>query len=92
MPKLFKTDIESEADLKVYVTEIRSEADLVVYETENHWDAAGSQKIWSYTETKLEADRVVYFTESPWDAHLKIYLTEISTEAGWLNSTKDDLI
>jgi hypothetical protein len=31
MPKLFKTDISSEADLKVFVTDIRTEADLIVY-------------------------------------------------------------
>ena len=42
MTRLYKTDIASEADLKVFVTDIRSEADLVVYETSSSWEATES--------------------------------------------------
>ena len=57
MPKLFKTNISSEANLKVFVTDIRSEADLVVYETTNQWEAAESP-IWCYTDIQSEADKL----------------------------------
>jgi hypothetical protein len=48
MPKLFVTDIESGADLKVHVTDIRSEAHIAVYETQSEWEATEPQ-IWAYT-------------------------------------------
>lgn len=91
MPKFFKTDIESEADLRVTVTQIRSEAHLVVYETENQWEAT-DQPVWYYTDVRSEADKVVFFTESTWNADLVIFLTDIKSDAGWLDSGKDDLI
>ena len=49
MPKLFKSDVGSAADLKVFVTDIRSEADLIIYETTDGWAASESQ-IWCYTD------------------------------------------
>lgn len=91
MPRFYKTDIESEADLKVFVTDIRSDAHLVVYETESSWEAS-DQKNWFYTDIRSEAEKVVYFTDSRWNADLMIYLTEIQSDAGWIDSSKDDLI
>jgi hypothetical protein len=89
MPKLFKTTISSEADLKVFVTDIRSEADLVVYETTNQWEATESP-IWCYTDIQGEADKVVYFTDGQWDADIIIFKTDVQSDAGWQNSSKAD--
>jgi hypothetical protein len=91
MPKLFRTDISSEADLKVFVTDIRSEADLVVYETTNEWDAAESQ-IWFYTDIRNEADKIVCFTDIQSEADLVIYKTDVQSDACWMNSAKSDLL
>ena len=63
MPKLFKTDVHSDAELKVFVTDIRSDAHLVIFETTDAW-AATEQPIWCYTDIRTEADKVVYFTSS----------------------------
>ena len=91
MTRLYKTDIASEADLKVFVTGIRSEADLVVYETSSSWEATESQ-IWCYTEIRSEADKVVYFADAQWDADLTIYKTDVGSDAGWVDRAKSGLL
>lgn len=91
MPKLFKTDIASEANLKVFVTDIRSEAELIVYETTDSWAATESQ-IWCYTDIQSEADKVVYFTVARWEADLVIYKTDVQSDAAWVDSSKAGLL
>jgi len=91
MPRLYRTDIESEADLKVYVTDIRSEADLVVYETGNEWEATES-RFWCYTDIASEADRKVFFTDSQWNADLTVFRTDVQSDAQWQNTGKQELL
>jgi hypothetical protein len=91
MPKLFKTDFASDADLKVFVTDIRSEAHLVVYETNDSW-LATEAPIWYYTEIRSEADKVVHFAISQWEADLVVFPTDIQPDAGWQDSTKAHLL
>jgi hypothetical protein len=78
MPRLFKTDIASEANLKVFVTA-------------NAWDATESA-IWCYTDVQSEADRIVYFAGSQWDADLVIFRTDVQSDAGWINTAKSSLL
>lgn len=91
MPVLCKTDIASEADFKVYVSGIRSEADLIVFETTNIWDAT-SPHVWCYTNNRSEADKLVSFTDGQWNADIIIFLTDIQSDGGWVNSEKSGLI
>jgi hypothetical protein len=91
MPKIFRTDVASEADLKVYVTDVRSEADLIIFETSDEW-AASEAFIWTYTQTKSEADKVVFLTDLQWEADLVIYRTEVQPDAGWVSVTKAYLL
>ena len=91
MPILYKTDIASDADLKVFVTDIRSDADLVMYETTSNWEATVGH-IWCYTDIRSEAAKVVYFTDSQWDADIKVFKTDIQSDAEWLNSDKQSLL
>jgi hypothetical protein len=91
MPKLFRTDIASEADLKVFVTDIRPEAHLIVYETTDEWIAT-EDPIWCYTDVRSMASRSVYFTSSPLEADLIIFKTDVPSDAGWADSTKSDLL
>ena len=91
MPKLFKTDIASEANLKVFVTDIRSDAELIVYETTDAW-AATESPIWCYTDIQSEADKIVYFTSSRWEADLAVFKTDIQSDAGWVDSSKSGLL
>ncbi len=91
MPKLFKTDISSEADLKVCATDIRSEADAVIFETTNEWDAT-EKLIWYYCDIQNDADKIVYFTQDQWDADIKIYVTDIQSDIEWLDSSKEDVL
>ncbi len=91
MPKFFVTDIESDADLKVHISDIRSEAHLAVYETDSQWEATEPQ-IWAFTDIRSEADKVVYFTDGAWNADIVIFKTDIMSDAGWLDSSKEGLL
>ena len=91
MPVMYRTDIESEADLKVFVTDIRSEADIVVFETTDSWSATEPQ-IWCYTDIRGEAGRIVFFTDGQWDADLTVFLTDIQSDAGWNDTSKSGLL
>jgi len=63
MPKIFKTDIESEADLKVLECDVRSEAHLVFYETTSMWEAT-KVPLWCFVEIRGEADKTVFFVDA----------------------------
>lgn len=91
MAILFKTDIASDADLKVFVTSIRFEADVIICETPNRW-AAGKSCVWYYTDIQSEAEKIVYFTENQWDADLVVFKTDVLSDAGWVASAKSDLL
>lgn len=91
MPRIYRTDVASQADLRVYVSDIRGEADLIVFETADDW-AATEAPIWSYTQIKSEADKIVFFTELQWEADLVIYRTGVQPDAGWVSVTKAHLL
>ena len=78
MPRLFKTDISSEAD-------------LIVYETTSQWEATESH-VWCYTNIQSEMDKSVYFTAAQWDADSIVYKTDVQSDAGWVNSVKSGLL
>lgn len=91
MPKLFVTDIASEAQLKVHVTDIRSEAHAVIFETTDHWDAA-DPLVWCYTDIASEADRIAYFTDSAFDADLVVFKTDVRSDVQWNDGSKSGLL
>jgi len=91
MPKLFRTDIASDAEVKVFVTEIRSEADLVVYLTQSQWEATEGP-IWCYTDIRSDADKLVYFADGAWDADLTVFFTDVQSDACWQDAGKSGLI
>jgi len=90
MPKFFATDIESDADLRVHITSIRSEAHLVIYETTSQWEATEPQ-IWTFVDIRSDADKVVYFSDGAWNADIVVFKTDIVSDAGWLDSSKEGL-
>jgi hypothetical protein len=91
MPKLYVTDVASDADLKVFVADVRGEADLVIYETTDAW-AATESPIWCYTDIRGEADKVIYFAGGQWDADLIVFKTDVQPDAGWVDSAKSHLL
>ena len=91
MPKLFRTDIAPEADLKAFVTDIRPEAHQVIYETTDQW-AATEAPIWCYTDIQSEADKTVFFSDAQWDADLIVFKTDVQSDAGWQDSSKSDIL
>ena len=91
VPKLYRTDIASDAELKVFVTDIRTEADLVIFETADEW-AATEPQIWCYTDTRSDADKVVYFADGQWNADLVVFKTDVQSDAGWARGEKSGLL
>jgi len=91
MPKLYKTDIESDADLKIHVTDIRSEAHLIVFETQSAWEATAPQ-IWCYSQIRSDADKVVFFTDGAWNADIVVFITDVQSDACWQDSSKEGLL
>jgi hypothetical protein len=91
MPKIFRTSVASEADLKVYVTRLRFEADLIVFESPDA-RAAEAPAVWTYVDVEAQADRVVYFTERRWEADLVICKTDVLSYAGWVDESKASLL
>ena len=91
MPVLYKTDIPSDADLKICFTDIRSEADLIVFESASPWEAAEPQ-IWCYTDIRSEAAKAICLTDSVFDADLVVFKTDVQSDAGWQNSAKAGMI
>lgn len=91
MPKLFKTDIHSEADIKVFISTIGSEAHLIVFETQSQWEATVPQ-IWCYTTVKSEANKTVFFVDGAWDADMVIFKTDIQSDAEVVDGSKANLL
>jgi hypothetical protein len=91
MTILYKTDISSEANLKVFITDIQSEADIIVFESQDRW-AATEPQVWFTTDISSEAEKIVFYTSSKWEADLVAYRTDIQSEAGWQNSAKAGLL
>ncbi len=91
MPLLYKTDIVSDADVKVFVTDIRSEADLIAYKTSDAWAATESQ-IWCYTDIRSEANKAVCFVDMAFEADIVVFITDIQSDACWVNSGKSGLL
>ena len=91
MPVLYRTDIASEADIKVFRTDIRSEADLVIFETSSSWEAE-APLIWCYTDIQSEAGLLVHFTSDSWDADLKVFITDIQSDVQWLDPSRSNLL
>lgn len=91
MPKLFKVDVPSEADLRVFVADIRTEAHLVIFETADPW-AASQPGLWCYVDVRGEADRTVCLVGSAWEADLVVYRTDVPSDSGWLDSSKAGLL
>jgi hypothetical protein len=87
MPKLYRTDVMSEADLKIYVTDVRLDADLVVHETSDPW-AATESGIWYYTDIRSDAEKIVFFTDIRGEADLIVHKTDSQWDTGWQNSEK----
>jgi hypothetical protein len=91
MPVLYKTDISSDADLKVCFTDIRPEADLVIFESSSPWEAAEAP-IWCYTDIRGEAAKAIYITGSAFEADLIVFKTDVQSDAGWQNGAKSGLL
>jgi len=58
MPRLYRTDTPSGADLRIYVTDVRTDADLVCFVTESRWEADRAT-MWFYTDISASPEMSV---------------------------------
>ena len=92
--KIYSTNVESRADVKVFVEKVESRADLVVYRTKvaSRAKKEDNKGIWFFEEVESRADKTIYFEDVESRADLKIYFTDVESRAGWRNPSKKYLI
>lgn len=86
--KVFKVDSQFDADVKIYETDVKSDADLIVFKVSSKFDTGGNRGHWYFVDTRSEADKKVFFVSSQFDADVKVYFTDIRSEAEWKNAGK----
>ncbi len=91
MPRMYRTDAPSDADVRVYFVSSVHEADVVVFETDDQWDA-DQDYVWFYTGVRSDADKVVYVADSPWAAELLVYRADFRYEVEWRDPGKAHLL
>lgn len=90
--KIYITDYNSHADVKVFITKDLDEADLVIFKVDNQ-DAIGENEgLWFFCEEKKCADKVVYYVKFPTRAEMTVYFTYDRSLAGWKNKNKKYLV
>jgi hypothetical protein len=64
--KIYSTNHQYQADIKVFVVDSEYRADLVVYKTDKEYRAKASENkgIWFFTDKQYRADKKVYFVDS----------------------------
>lgn len=91
MPRLFRTDIAADADIRVFVTDVRSDADLVCFVTTDAWEA-GKSTVWFYADIAGDAEKAVCFVENRFDADLVVFFTDVQPDGEWLVPEKSGLL
>lgn len=90
--KVYVTDYESHAELKVFVSKTSDKADLLVYKVDRA-DATGENiGLWFFSEKKNEAGKKIYFVNYPSRADLVIFFVDEKSQAGWKNEAKKYLL
>lgn len=80
--KIYKTEHESQADLKVYVVDSESQADLKVHYVE-YESQATEDGLWYEVEYESGADKKIYLVDYESQADLKIYIVDSESQVGW---------
>ena len=81
--KVYSTDYEYQADVKVFVVDKSYRADLIVYRVKHEYQAKGNKGLWFFVDKAYQADKKIYFTDKEYQADLKIYFTDREYRAGW---------
>ena len=92
--KIYSTNVESRADVKVFVEKYESRADLVVFRTKvaSRAKKEDNKGIWFFEDVESRADKTIFFEDVESRADLKIYFTDVESRAGWRNPSKKYLM
>lgn len=92
--KIYSTNVESRADIKVFVETVESRADLIVYKTKvaSRAKKEDNRGIWFFEDVESRADKTIFFEDVESRADLKIYFTDVESRAGWRNPSKKYLL
>lgn len=92
--KMYSTNYQYQADIKIYVVDAEYKADIVVYRTEHKYEAVASENkgIWYFTDKSYEADKKVYFVDHEYQADIKVFFTDRKYKAEWRNYQKKPLL
>lgn len=81
----------SQADVKVYVTNIEHEADVKVFKVKYPILAEGNKGKWFFGNS-TQADIKIMFVNYTSQADIKIYYVKYESLAGWVNNKKRNLL
>ena len=90
--KVYITEYNSHADVKVFITKNYEEADLVIFKVRDE-DAIGENEgLWFFCEEKKCADKIIYYVKFPKRAEMTVFFTYERSLAGWKNESKKFLM
>lgn len=90
--KIYSTNYDYQADIKVFVVSHDYKADLLVYKVDAEYKAVNNKGLWFFVDNDYQADKKVFFTNHDYQADLKIYFVEHSYQAAWKNIEKKHLL
>ncbi len=86
--KIYSSQYEYQADVKVFVVDEMYQADLKVFKVKHEYQTKGNIGLWFFTDNSYESDKKIYFVDYEYQADLKIYMVKYSYQAGWKNKEK----
>ncbi len=90
--KVYVTEYNSHADIKVFVSKSPGNADLFVYKTDRADSAGENNGVWFFSEEKDKTFKKIYFVNYPSRADLIIHFVDDKSLAGWKNEAKKYVI
>ena len=86
--KIYSSQYEYQADVKVFVVDYMYQADLKVFKVEHEYQTKGNIGLWFFIDNSYKSDKKIYFVDYEYQADLKIYMVKYGYQAGWKNKEK----
>ena len=77
---------------KIYSTENEYQADLKVYKVSRPYEAKKNVGLWYFTNMSYDSDKKIYFCENEYEADIKVFFVDYKYQAKWKNSQKKFLL
>tara|TARA_B110000263_G_C14933443_1_gene340307 strand:- start:15 stop:362 length:348 start_codon:yes stop_codon:yes gene_type:complete len=86
--KIYSSQYEYQADLKVFIVDHEYQSDLKVFKVEKDYQSKGNIGLWFFTDKSYISDKKIYFVDYEYQADLNIFFVKYSYQVGWKNKEK----